>query len=142
MVPRRRQRQTGSNGVVAERVDQARTLEDDARRLGVRVAHDVEQVDHVDAAPQTEQDRDLALDLLLLDRLERLEDYRLRRRQVDALEDLSCGRRAETCQPQGPSGSDQRVLPKSEDVGLPDEALVAGQGLSDGPQSTCRGRPF
>ena len=63
-------------------------LEDEGRGLGRRVAHAVEQRDDVGPPAQVLQDLDLALDLLLLDRLEDLDHAALARRGVDPLEDL------------------------------------------------------
>ena len=49
-------------------------FEDDRRRLGLRIPHDVEQADDVRSAGQVLQDLDLTLDLLLLDRLQYFDD--------------------------------------------------------------------
>jgi hypothetical protein len=56
--------------------------------LGQRVAHDVEQADDVGAAAQVLQDLDLALDLLLLHRLQDLDAAPRPVDDVDAVKDL------------------------------------------------------
>mmetsp|Transcript_9124 Transcript_9124/g.28278 ORF Transcript_9124/g.28278 Transcript_9124/m.28278 type:complete len:520 (-) Transcript_9124:64-1623(-) len=64
-------------------------LEDEAGRLGLRVTHDVHQLDGVRPAAQVLQDLDLALDLLLLDRLKNLDDAALVLQRVYTLEHLA-----------------------------------------------------
>ena len=63
-------------------------LKHEAGRLGVRVAHHIQQLDDVGAATQVLQDLDLALDLLLLDGLEDLDDAALLVDRVVAVKDL------------------------------------------------------
>ena len=75
-------------GVQASEVGVVDVLEDQRGRLALRVAHHVQQGHHVGPARQVLQDLDLALDLLLLDRLQHLDDALLVVDDVDALEDF------------------------------------------------------
>ena len=63
-------------------------LKDQGRRLGGGVAHAVQQRNHVGPTAQVLQNLDLALDLLLLDGFQDLDNAALARRGVDPLEDL------------------------------------------------------
>ena len=67
-------------------------LRDQARDLRRLVAHNIKQRDDVWAASKVLQDLDFALDLLLLDRLEDLDDALLLGHDVYALEDLRGGK--------------------------------------------------
>lgn len=73
-------------GVQAAEVGVVDVLEDERGRLALRVADDVEEGDDVGAAGEVLQDLDLALDLLLLDGLEDLDDAFLVVDDVDAFE--------------------------------------------------------
>mmetsp|Transcript_37563 Transcript_37563/g.103657 ORF Transcript_37563/g.103657 Transcript_37563/m.103657 type:complete len:272 (-) Transcript_37563:16-831(-) len=64
-------------------------LKDERRRLGLRVAHNIQELDDVGAAAQVLQDLDLALDLLLLHRLQDLDDNLCVVCDVDPLEHLA-----------------------------------------------------
>ena len=64
-------------------------LEDEGRGSRDGVLDDALQGDDVGAAAKVLQDLDLALDLLLLDRLQRFDDALLVVRDVDGLEDLT-----------------------------------------------------
>lgn len=75
-------------GVQAAEVGVVDVLEDERGRLALRVADDVEEGDDVGAAGEVLQDLDLALDLLLLDGLEDLDDAFLVVDDVDAFKDF------------------------------------------------------
>jgi len=75
-------------GVQAAEVGVVDVLEDERRRLALRVADDVEEGDDIGAAGEVLQDLDLSLDLLLLDGLENLDDAFLVVDDVDALKDF------------------------------------------------------
>mmetsp|Transcript_51395 Transcript_51395/g.111835 ORF Transcript_51395/g.111835 Transcript_51395/m.111835 type:complete len:285 (-) Transcript_51395:240-1094(-) len=62
-------------GVERAEVGVVDVLEDERGRLGLRVPDDIEQLDDVGPARQIHQDLDLALDLLLLDGFEDLDDH-------------------------------------------------------------------
>ena len=64
-------------------------LKDQTRRLALRVAHDVQQGYDIGPARQVLKDLDLALYLLLLDRLQHLDDAFLVVDDVDALKDVT-----------------------------------------------------
>ena len=64
-------------------------LKDEGGGLALRVADDVEELDDVGTAAHVLEDLDLALDLLLLDRLEDLDDALGVAPDVDALKDLT-----------------------------------------------------
>lgn len=57
-------------------------------RTDLAVAHNIEQTNNVGTSAQVLQNLDLTLDLLLLDRLEDLDDAFLVVDDVDALEDF------------------------------------------------------
>jgi len=76
-------------GVEGAEVGVVDVLEDEAGRLALAVAHDVEEGDDVGSAGEVLQDLDLALDLLLLNGLEDLDDAFLVVDDVDAFEDLA-----------------------------------------------------
>ena len=65
----------GQRGVEHLEVRVVHVLKDEARRLRLWVAHGVEKPDDVGTAGEVLQDLDLALDLLLFDRLEDLDDH-------------------------------------------------------------------
>jgi len=71
-------------GVQAPKVRVVYELEDERGRLALRVANDIEEGDDVGAAGKVLQNLDLALDLLLLDGLEHLDDAFLVVVDIDA----------------------------------------------------------
>lgn len=75
-------------GVQTAEVGVVDILEDEGRRLALGVAHDIEERNNIGPAGEVLQDLDLALDLLLLDGLEDLDDTLLVIDDVDALEHL------------------------------------------------------
>jgi hypothetical protein len=75
-------------GVQAAEVGVVDVLEDERRRLALRVPDHVEEGNNIGAPGQILQDLDLTLDLLLLDGLEHLDDAFLVVDDVDAFEDL------------------------------------------------------
>jgi len=78
-------RRISHQGAAAARAGAAAAM---PAHLGQRVAHDVEQADDVGAAAQVLQDLDLALDLLLLHRLQDLDAAPRPVDDVDAVKDL------------------------------------------------------
>ena len=75
-------------GVQSAELGVVDVFEDERRSLTLAVPHNVKQGDDVGAACQVLEDLDLSLDLLLLNRLEHLDDAFLVVNHVDALEHL------------------------------------------------------
>lgn len=75
-------------GVQGAEVCVVDVLEDERGRLALRIPDHIEQGDDVGPAGQVLQDLDLALDLLLLDRLEHLDDALLVVDHIDAFKHL------------------------------------------------------
>ena len=93
-------------GVEAPEVGIVDILEDEGWGFALRVSYDVEQGDDVGAAGEILENLDLALDLLLLDRLEHLDDAFLVVDDIDAFEDFRVF--ASACDRE-PSSASQRI---------------------------------